>query len=474
MNAGKTCFLLYLLFHRLSKGLPTAFQILPDSFVLFTDSGAEVFAHRFGELPDGTWALADSNAKNPLPCNSFLDACGPRDAFIVQTSSPDEKRYKTWKKEYNAYGYVMDSFPLTELVALGMIHGFNDQLIKDHWEKWGPSARIMMTLMKNPELISQHTERVKDAVVDFVHNFSDYVTNVNPKEVYHTLFTIRPKGLSLSYRPTPIGRIETSYLNGILIEAIAAKDKQEQLNFYHLVSNHPRFKGSAGYILEMVVLSRFCVGSGSKELTCTPARSRSPKLTIPVCQGWCMLSYKEEHKLGYLNSLKQPFCVIPASKTFAAVDATIFTDNRIITIQVTVASEHSVKERGFRQIANSLPKKFRELRKWCHVFITDRAKNAESLLRKWKKDDLEVRLMDEDDPKGKQAENNPKVKETIRILMYSAVLDVKEFCTIRDEEEWKESRVMKDIKMFEEDETPEGREVVGEAGNSDEVKMDED
>ncbi|KAI0290088.1 hypothetical protein B0F90DRAFT_667656 [Multifurca ochricompacta] len=270
---GKTCFLLYLLFHRLSKGLRTAFQILPDSFVLFTDSGAEVFAHRFGELPDGTWALADSNAKNPLPCNSFLDACGPRDAFIVQTSSPDEKRYKTWKKEYNAYGYVMDCFSLTESVALGMIHGFNDQLIKDHCEKWGPSARIMMTLLKKPGLIPEHMRCVKEAARHFIHHFGVHTYNINPSPLSHTLFTIHPKGLSSEYRPIAIMRIETSYLNRFVIEAIAAQDLLQQSEFYFGVSHHSSFKGSAGYMFDMAVLSWLCANSESKELACTPARS---------------------------------------------------------------------------------------------------------------------------------------------------------------------------------------------------------
>ncbi|KAI0298440.1 hypothetical protein B0F90DRAFT_1669030 [Multifurca ochricompacta] len=459
MNAGKTCFLLYLLFHRLSKGLPTAFQFLPDSFVLFTNSGVKVYAHTFDELPDGTWALADCSAKDPLPCDSFLVACRSRDAFVVQTSSPDEKRYKTWRKEYKAYTYVMDCFPLTESVALGMIHGFNDQLIKDHCEKWGPSARIMMAHMTNPDRISRHTERVKQAAHHFVHNFGDYITDVNPTEVSHTLFTIHPKGLSSEDRQSSIGRIETSYLNRILMDKIAAKNQQEQINFYKLVSHHQWFKGSAGYILENVVLSRLCADPESKGLPCTPARSDLPQLTIPACQGHLNLSYEEQHSLEYLNRIRRPFCVIPTSKTSATVDATIFTDRHIITIQVTVASEHSVKETGFGQIANSFPKTFRQSREWCHVFVTDEAENAKSLVKNWTSDDLRIDLMDKGDPKGKQTQNDPKVKETE---------------SNPKGKQTENKPKVKDIEMFEEDETPEGHEVVGEAGNSDEVKMDED
>ncbi|KAI0299078.1 hypothetical protein B0F90DRAFT_1728893 [Multifurca ochricompacta] len=49
---------------------------------------------------------------------------------------------------------------------------------------------------------------------------------------------------------------------------------------------------------------------------------------------------------------------------------------------------------GFLQIANSLAKGFRKSRKWCHVFITDRAENAESLLRKWTEKDLKTKDYD--------------------------------------------------------------------------------
>ncbi|KAI0290087.1 hypothetical protein B0F90DRAFT_1789308 [Multifurca ochricompacta] len=129
----------------------------------------------------------------------------------------------------------------------------------------------------------------------------------------------------------------------------------------------------------------------------------------------------------------------------------IFTDDHIITIQVTIAPEYSVKSKGLLQIADSLAKGFRQSRKWCHVFVTDRAENAESLLRKWTKKDVKIKEYD------------------IFISIYSAVLDGKDFCQIKDEESGKKNdQVMKDIEIFEEDETAE---VVEEAENS---EMDED
>ncbi|KAI0290640.1 hypothetical protein B0F90DRAFT_1784429 [Multifurca ochricompacta] len=204
---GKTCFLLYLLFYCLSDGRPTALQIVPECFVLFTDSGPEVYSHVSIKLPDETLALADSNAENPLPCHSFLRASKKHDAFIVQTSSPDQRRYKAWSKEYHAPIYVMDCFTLTELVVLGMIHGFSVPLIKDHCKKWGPSARIMVNLMTNPEEICEHTDRVKDAALHFAKHFDEFtrLDKVRAMSISHTLFTIHPKGLPSEERSSAIG-----------------------------------------------------------------------------------------------------------------------------------------------------------------------------------------------------------------------------------------------------------------------------
>ncbi|KAI0294672.1 hypothetical protein B0F90DRAFT_1755457 [Multifurca ochricompacta] len=153
----------------------------------------------------------------------------------------------------------------------------------------------------------------------------------------HTLFIICPEGFSSKDRSSIIGRIETSYLNHFVME-----DK-----FYNLVSNNLWFKGSAGFMFEMIVLSWLCTNSESKELACTPARSALPQLTIPVCQGWFMLSSKEQSNLGDLNECKRPFCM-------------------------TVASKHGVKSTSFLQIANSLLKVFRKSQRWCHVFVTDK------------------------------------------------------------------------------------------------------
>jgi len=62
-----------------------------------------------------------------------------------------------------------------------------------------------------------------------------------------------------------------------------------------------------------------------------------------------------------------PFGWLPASRVFPSFDAVICTDKYIITIQLTVSSEHSMSPEG-----------------WCHVFVTDCERNP-TLLREQKR-----------------------------------------------------------------------------------------
>jgi len=99
-----------------------------------------------------------------------------------------------------------------------------------------------------------------------------------------------------------------------------------------------------------------------------------------------------------------PFSWVPASRTFPSLDAVICTDKRIITIQLTVAPKHTMKPMGFDLLKDNLPPGFEEARTWCHVFLTDCDKHAESLRKQSHKF---------------AAENH--------ISIYSAVLKISEF-----------------------------------------------
>lgn len=118
---GKTTFLFYVLFRRLSEGLPTAFQVFDDKFFLFTETGAsqhDTTTESALILPPGTWALTNSGEFIGQPCSAFL-AAPRKDVWIMQATSPNRSRWYEWSKQRGARHYVMDCFPANELEVLG-------------------------------------------------------------------------------------------------------------------------------------------------------------------------------------------------------------------------------------------------------------------------------------------------------------------------------------------------------------------
>ncbi len=120
-NPGKTCFLYYLLFRLLSAKETVAFQVNED-IILFQGSGVRmtgIGTYDGQNIPSGTWALADSHAEFETPCRAFMVASAAGNAWIVQTTSPQPRRWALWHKERSANKYWMDVLSLDELNALG-------------------------------------------------------------------------------------------------------------------------------------------------------------------------------------------------------------------------------------------------------------------------------------------------------------------------------------------------------------------
>lgn len=51
------------------------------------------------------WSFSDSNHLTEIPTTAFMDTPGVR---VFQTTSPAEKRWKSWTKEKNIDLYIMD------------------------------------------------------------------------------------------------------------------------------------------------------------------------------------------------------------------------------------------------------------------------------------------------------------------------------------------------------------------------------
>ena len=84
-DEGKSCFLFYVLLHRLCGRQPTALQ-RGQNFVIFDETGVHVHDNDDKEGPvinKGTWALTDSQPTSIEPCGAFYWSSIDRKAWIV-------------------------------------------------------------------------------------------------------------------------------------------------------------------------------------------------------------------------------------------------------------------------------------------------------------------------------------------------------------------------------------------------------
>ncbi|KAI0294602.1 hypothetical protein B0F90DRAFT_1821170 [Multifurca ochricompacta] len=380
---GKTCFLFYLLLLRLSSGQPTAFQKRPTYYLLFTDSGVERHILESGALPVGTLALSDSNAQVEKPCNGFLYASNRGTAFVVQTTSPKADRWTGWEKYHNGFLYVMECFSWDEMHVLGTLLNLSVETLKNNYEKWGPSARTLIKMIRTPSFLEKHEGFVKRIADDFANDFRGYTKDINAMGACHRLIAIHPSGTSLEKRGVPIGEIATEHLNNLVLDARGGRTVEKQLEFYNLISSHKHFRGSAGFMFEMFVYASLSSKGHStgEGLVCTAVHSNSPSLTIPVCGGWSPFTSNPED----VGDHETPFCLKPDAQNFPTADAIICTNEHVITIQATIADTHSAKVTGFYQVFDGLPPKYRNNRTWCHVFVTDKGGTAKNLRDQWRR-----------------------------------------------------------------------------------------
>lgn len=91
-------FLLYLLLYRLERRCSTAIQFDSEYLFVFDEQGVQVYSTSDFSAADRVhecWALSDSNFNLDKPCNMFRTQA----KCVIQTSSPQAARWKTWTKE---------------------------------------------------------------------------------------------------------------------------------------------------------------------------------------------------------------------------------------------------------------------------------------------------------------------------------------------------------------------------------------
>jgi hypothetical protein len=118
---GKTTFLHYLLIERVIDGKPTAFQVSANGTFFLLGQ------HDLRYVPVGTamdpagfpgvWALVDSNAGLIEPRSEFTSIRSK--FFLVQTSSPQPRRWKAWRTQLSGDIAVMKGWSWPEMCIGG-------------------------------------------------------------------------------------------------------------------------------------------------------------------------------------------------------------------------------------------------------------------------------------------------------------------------------------------------------------------
>ncbi|KAH8982417.1 hypothetical protein EDB92DRAFT_124508 [Lactarius akahatsu] len=226
--------------------------------------------------------------------------------------------------------------------------------------------------MKDPKDVSSHAWSVAQAV----HNLATDISQFSEFRFTSTqrLFVIRPAADSRQVAAVEFG---TNYLRRAVAHAYANHDHATRRSFYSKIRRDPRFSLPAGQIYEIHVLLWFRHARNTEFLTCTSNATGLPQLKLPACPR-NLKFFSKPQELDKIYEPGRPVCWVPTSETLPALGAVVLTNHSVITVQISITSNHDAKNLGFEDIYRNLPPHLKTKPR-CHVFITDSEFNAESL-----------------------------------------------------------------------------------------------
>jgi hypothetical protein len=266
--------------------------------------------------------------------------------------------------------------------SYSLIKCLNVEDLCKNYQSWGPSARTCTSLMDKHQVVG-YKWLVESAVYKFTRNFNQF--DIEDMSVSHRIFVVWPCKARLSVT----AKFASDYILGLVSHAYAKLDLATRQSFHNTIGGPAWFGATAGYFFESSVLLWLRHSPAGESLSCDPAEESYDKLKIPACRE-NMEFFSKLEDLKHVGDLKLPFCLVPTSQTFAAVDAIVLTKDNVITVQMTIASRHDAKGTGLEKIYDGLPSKFLRARTWCHVFLTD-TEDKGKLLRREKVADVKTK-----------------------------------------------------------------------------------
>ncbi|CAA7265016.1 unnamed protein product [Cyclocybe aegerita] len=247
---GISLLLFYILSRRLEERQPVAFQIDASIFALFDEGG--VSFHPTSALftciiPNGAWALSDAVQGQTGPCAAF--DC--QRVHVVYTSSPASRNWKGWVKQAFVVEYVMDIWSLEELRTLLTISNLDVQRGEALFRKYGPSPRIIVAILLNPEMEAAYLRDIQAGAVELAVNFSTVFSDIRKfhfdSHLSSTIFIVQ---VDISGSRQHVLRIPTPFLASTIALALSRQTAAQQANFFTTLTHHPSLRSAAAWIFE--------------------------------------------------------------------------------------------------------------------------------------------------------------------------------------------------------------------------------
>ena len=267
---------------------------------------------------------------------------------------------------------ILTAFSFTLTSSYSTILNLNLTSLHNNYTVWGPSARSCITLM-DPKQLEDYERAVKSAATYFTQNSSQF-SQLDAVLASHRLIIVRPSKQS---RQDVTAEFASDHILGLVSCAYVEQEYAVRQIFLKTISEHPWLSASAGHIFESHVLLWLRHAPADLCLHCTPAKESLPLLNIPVC-GENMEYFLKVEDLKDADKYQSPKCWVPVAQNLPTMDAIVITDEFVITIQAIISSKHDAKSTGFEKVHICLPSKI-SARQWCHVFLTNSEKAANSL-----------------------------------------------------------------------------------------------
>ncbi|KAG9310264.1 hypothetical protein JVU11DRAFT_9382 [Chiua virens] len=352
---GKTIFDIYILVRRLGAKQAVVLQF-PNGHPCYALFHYEVTYHNIttqnplANAPTFLWALCDSNHNVQQPAGIFY---GKWDKIrIIQTTSPQESRWKAWKKQQGAEIYVMDIWSEDELRNLAILLGQDPKCMVALAEKWGNIPRVMLEFLQQ-KISDGRIERAyqgvaRTAVARTPQFMAMEDTLTMPADLPSPFFFLRP----LSLGKGEISRCEfevhvgTKTLWEFLGRALQVSEDQSKLSFYKILSQHSQTCTSAGNIFESWFHS-FVVAR--KSVSCNWLKDFNVDLKLP--KTWQLPDGAPNHRylitgpLKNLESASPPYYWVTPDN-YPGIDGFLVLNNWICAFQATISSKHRSPEKG--------------------------------------------------------------------------------------------------------------------------------